>query len=105
MEVQHVAETAVCQSRAEDGDVVLPRPVVDGPFVVDLLAQAVDHLTRRPVQGLSGRLARLLLFQHLVQNGHHPVLEGTVVAVRHHQVADAIHALGPQSGAGRREGT
>ena len=105
VEVQHVAETAVCQSRAEDRDVVLPRPVVDGPLVVDLFTETMNYLTRRPVQWLGRLLARLLLFQHLVQNGHYPVLEGAIVAVRHHQVTNTIHALGPKSGARRREGT
>lgn len=37
VEVEHVAKAAVRQGRAEDGDVVLVRPVVDGPLVVDFL--------------------------------------------------------------------
>lgn len=38
MEVEHVAEAAVRERRAEDGDVVLVGPVVDAALVVDLLA-------------------------------------------------------------------
>lgn len=37
VEVEHVAKAAVRQGRAEDRDVILVRPVVDGPLVVDLL--------------------------------------------------------------------
>ena len=49
MEVHHVAQTAVRESRAENGDVVLVRPVVNGSFVIDLLAQSCDDLARGPV--------------------------------------------------------
>lgn len=105
MEVQHVAETAVCQRWAEDGNVVLPRPVVDGSLVVDFLAEPVDDLAWCPVERLVCLLAGFLLFQHRVQNGHHPVLERAVVAVRDNQIADAIHALCAQTRARRGEGT
>ena len=104
VEVEHVAQAAVGECGAEDGDVVLPRPVVDGPLVVDLLAQAVDDLARRPVQRLVRLLAGLLLGEHLVEQRHDPVLKGAVVAVGHDEVADAVHALLAQAGAGRREG-
>lgn len=103
VEVQHVAQAAVGQGRAEDGNVVLPGPVVDRVLVVDLLAQAVDHLAWRPVHRLVRLLALLLLGQHGVEDGQHPVLEGAVVVVGHDEVADAVQALCTQAGAGRGE--
>jgi len=103
VEVQHVAQAAIRQRRAEDGNVVFPGPVVDRALVVDRLAQTVNDLARRPVQRLVRRLAGLLLGEHRVEDGHHPVLKGTVVAVGHHQVADAIHPFGPQPCSRRRK--
>ena len=42
-------------------------------------------------------MCALLLFkQHGVQNGHDPVLKGTVVAVGDQHVAHSVQALGPQ---------
>lgn len=41
-------------------------------------------------------LVGLLFGQHLIQDGHHPILEGAVVAVRHHEVPDTVHALFPE---------
>ena len=104
VKIQHVAQTSICESWAEDRDVVLPCPVVDRSLIVDLLAQAVDDLARGPVQRLVSLLASLLLLEHLVENGHDPVLEGAVVAVGDHEVADAVHALFAQVGARRGEG-
>ena len=103
VEVEHVAQAAIGQGGAEDGDVVLPGPVVDRLLVVDLLAQTVDHLARRPVHGFVRLLALLLLGQHGVEDGQHPVLEGAVVVVGHDEVADAVEALCAQAGAGGGE--
>jgi hypothetical protein len=103
VEEQHVAQAAVCQRRAEDGDVVLPRPVVDGSLVVDLLAQPMYNLAWRPVQRLVGFLAGLLLLEHGVENGHYPVFKGTVIAVGHDEVAGPVHPFGAQPGARRGE--
>ena len=49
MEVEHVAETAISEGGAEDGDVVAVGPIADAFFVVDFFAQAVDHTGRGPV--------------------------------------------------------
>lgn len=43
-------------------------------------------------QGATGEL----LVEHGVQDGHHPVLEGAVVAVGHQQIPDPVEALLPQ---------
>lgn len=94
VEVQHVAQGAVRQRRAKDGDVVFPRPVIYRALVVDLLTKAVDHLAGRPVDGFFVIAASLLLCEHSVHDRHDPIFEGAVVAVRHDQVADAVHALG-----------
>ena len=51
----------------------------------------MDHLRRRPDLSLL-----LLLLQHVVQNGHHPVLEVAVVVVRDQQVAGSVDALQTQ---------
>lgn len=96
VEVEHVAEAAVGEGRAEDGDVVLVGPVVDRGGVVNILAEAVDDLGRGPVDGGLGVLGGLLFLQQGVQDRHQPVLEGAVVGVGHHQVADPVQALGPQ---------
>src|SRR5690242_6830525 len=66
VKVQHVAKTAIRQGWTEDRDVVLPRPVVDRPLIVDLSAQTVNHLAGCPVQRLLRLFARLLLLEHLV---------------------------------------
>ena len=104
VEVEHVPKAAVRQGRAEDGDVVLVRPVVDGPLVVDLLAQAVDDLGRGPLHRLLVVLGRLLLLEHLVQDGDDPVLEGAVVGIGHDQVADPVESLAAETGAVGAEG-
>lgn len=39
VEIHHVAQTAVGQRWTEDRNLVLGRPIVDGRFVVDALAQ------------------------------------------------------------------
>ena len=50
VKVEHVAETAVGEGRAEDGDGVLSGPVADGALVVDLEAETVDELAGCPVE-------------------------------------------------------
>lgn len=104
VKVQHIPQTPIRQRRAEHRDVVLPRPVVHRPLVVDLLAQPVNHLARRPAELGVGPARRLLLGEHRVEDRHHPVLEGAVVGVGHDEVADAVEALGAQGGAGGVEG-
>ena len=93
VEVEHVAEAAVGQGRAEDGYVVLVGPVVDGALVVDLLAEAADDAGRGPDELVLGPAAGLLLLEHGVEDGHDPVLKGAVVLVGHDEVADAVEAL------------
>lgn len=104
MEVKHVTQTAVCQGRAEDGDVVLVRPVIDGALIVDLLTQTVDDFRRGPVDLVLSALAGLLLLKHLVEDGHHPILKGAVVGVRHNEVADPVQALFAERSAVGAEG-
>ena len=48
MEVEHVAERAVGEGGAEDGDRVLVGPVEDGRLVVDFGAEAGDDRAGRP---------------------------------------------------------
>lgn len=103
VKVQHVAEAAVSKGGTEDGYVVLPGPVVDGPLVVDLLAEAVDDLARGPVYGVLAVVtlapAHLLLVEHLVEDGDDPILKGAVVGVGNDEVPDAIETLLAQVGA------
>lgn len=108
MEVEHVAEGAVGEGGAEYGDGVAMGPVEDGGLVGDLGAEAGDDGTRRPDEAVvvarGGALGGFLLGEHGVQDRHHPVFKGAVVAVGHHEVADAVHALSPQVGAVGAEG-
>lgn len=103
VEIQHVAQAAVSDGRAENWDVILIGPVVDRTLVVDLLAEAMDDLGGRPVDLLIGTLAGLLLLQHFVEDGHDPVLKGAVVGVGDDQVTDAVEALAAEVGTGRAE--
>mmetsp|Transcript_9402 Transcript_9402/g.24335 ORF Transcript_9402/g.24335 Transcript_9402/m.24335 type:complete len:310 (+) Transcript_9402:40-969(+) len=93
LKVYHVANRAVSESRAEDGDAVLGSPVVDGVLVCDALAHLCDHLRWCPICPV-----RFLLCEHLIQHWHHPLLKEAVVAVGHEQVADAVDALTAQLG-------
>lgn len=112
VEVEHVAEGAVGEGGAEDGDGVALGPVEDGGLVGDLGAEAGDDGAGRPDEALrvgpgpgGGPLRRgFLLGEHGVEDGDDPVLEGAVIAVRHDEVADAVHAPGAEGGAVRREG-
>lgn len=60
-------------------------------FPIDLLA--VD------VEVLASGLAGLLLFEHLVEDGHYPVLKLTIVGIGDDEVAYAVEALASQTGA------
>lgn len=61
-------------------------PIIHRFLIVDLLSQAVDHSARCP------HLTRsLLLLQHGIQNGIHPILEFAVIVVGHNEVSDAIY--------------
>lgn len=104
VKVEHIAQAPVRQGRAEDGDIVLGRPIADGRLVIDLPAQPADDLARRPAHGVRRVSSILLLVQHGVQDGHDPVFEEAVVGVGHDEVADAVHALGAQGGAVGGEG-
>ena len=122
VEVEHVAEGAVGEGGAEDGDAVAVRPVEDGGFVGDFGAEAGDDGARGPDEGSffffpsssffrrggggSGGLflRAFLLQEHGVEDRDHPVFEGAVVAVGHDEVADAVHAFFSQGGAVGAEG-
>jgi hypothetical protein len=106
MEIQHIPQTPIRQGRTEDGNIVLIRPVVNRPHVVNLFPQSVNDLGRRPVNPLLliQRLALLLLVEHLVQDRNHPVLKLAVVGVGNHEVADAVESLLAELGAGGVEG-
>ena len=61
-------------------------PVVYRFLIIDLFAKPVDKCARGP------NLTRLvLLLEHLVEDGHEPVLELAVVVVWHNEVSDAVH--------------
>lgn len=93
VEVEHIAQAPIRDGGAEDWDVVLVRPVIDGAFIVDLLPEAVDHLGGRPVNLVVGTLAGFLLLEHLIQDGHNPILEGAVVGIGDDEVADTVETL------------
>lgn len=48
VEEQHVADAAVGDRRTEHRNIVLRAPVVHRLFVLDTLAEQLDHLRRRP---------------------------------------------------------
>jgi hypothetical protein len=125
VEVEHVAERAVGQGGAEDGDVVLweegigkagsdkrsaskiqseekrthlVAPIVNRLLIVDLLSQPPDNVTRRPNHALLPDLVlpSLLLLHHPVQDRQHPILKRAIVRVRHNEIPNPIHALAPQ---------
>ena len=56
---EYVTDSTVGESWTVDGDVVVVAPVVDAVWVVDLLAEALYHLARGPVD-----LLFLLFFKH-----------------------------------------
>lgn len=104
VEVEHVAQTAVRDGWTEDGNVVLVGPVIYRSLVVDLFAQSVNDLGGRPVDLLFSALARLLLLEHLVQNGNYPVLKGTVVGVGNDEVSYSVETLLSKIGTRGAEG-
>ena len=110
VEVEHVAEGAVGEGGAEDGDGVFVGPVADGGFVGDFLAEARDDGAGGPDEAV--RIVVLcgffggffLLGEHGVQDGDYPVFKSAVVAVGHDEVADAVQAFFAQGGAVGGEG-
>lgn len=97
VEVEHVAQGAVGEGGAEDGDGVLVGPVEDGGVVGDFGAEAGGDGAGAPDEAVGvrggGLLGGFLLREHGVEDGHDPVLEGAVVAVGHDEVTDAVQAL------------
>ena len=76
IEVDHITEGTVGESGTVDRNFVLPAPVVDAVWVVNLLSDARDNL------GWSKDLAfLLLLFEHIVHEREEPFLEERVVLV------------------------
>lgn len=101
MKIQHITQRTVGQSGAEDGDVVARGPVENRVLVVDFPTQPLNDAAGCPVQfvllitGLSALvLGGLLFLQHLIEYRDQPILKGTVVVVRHEQIANAIQSLG-----------
>ena len=99
VEVEHVAQGAVGEGGAEDGDGVSVGPVEDRGLVGDFGAEAGDDGAGGPDEAVRvrrGGFPRVFLFgEHGVEDGHDPVFEGAVVAVGHDEVADSVHALFP----------
>lgn len=105
VEVEHVTEAAVGQCWTENWDVVLVCPVVHRGLIVDLSTETMDHFAGSPQVALARPVELIfLLLKHTVQYGHDPILERTVVVVRHDEVADSVESFGAQRGAGRVEG-
>ena len=88
VEVNDVSEGSISEGWAEDRNIVLPAPVINAVFVVDLLSDALDDLRG----GEDGALF-LLLFEHLLNQGEEPSLQECVVLVGHDKVTNAIKAL------------
>lgn len=114
VEVEHVAEGAVGEGGAEDGDGVAVGPVEDGGFVGgfagDFGAEAGDDGAGGPDEAVCtvflgcGKFGFFLLREHGVEDGDDPVFKGAVVTVGHDEVADSVHALRTQGGAVGVEG-
>lgn len=69
-------------------------PVQDRALVVDLVAQALYHFTRRPPYSVVA--GSLLLLDHIVQDRYDPVFEFAIIVVRHEQVADPVETSAAQ---------
>lgn len=52
MEIEHIAQRTIGQAGAEDGNVILPSPIVNGFDVIDLLSQSCDQFRWRPLDFL-----------------------------------------------------
>jgi len=98
LEVDDVSEGAICEGGAEDGNIVLPAPVVDAIFIIDLLTDFGDDFL-----GCENGALRLLLIVHLLDQGLEPRLEVLVVDVGHDQVANSVEALLSEVGAAQAE--
>ena len=101
VEEEHVADAAVGDRRTKDRNVVLGAPVVHRLLVVDPLSQELDHLGRGPDHSLCVRRGLhthllLLLLQHVIKNGHHPVFKVAVIVVGNDEISCAIQTLQPK---------
>ena len=88
VEVDNVAQRAVSEGRTEDGDLVLPAPVVNALLIVDFFAHPSDYFRGREDDPLFFLLAVQLLHQR-----QKPGLEKAIVLIWHDQVTDTIEAL------------
>ena len=112
MKVDIVSYGAIGDSWAKHGDVILDAcasalfgdwagvevhrthfvsPIIHRFLIVDFFPQTADHRARCPHFTRS-----LLLLQHGIQNGIHPVLEFAVVVVGNDEVPDAVHTSAPK---------
>mmetsp|Transcript_96514 Transcript_96514/g.268227 ORF Transcript_96514/g.268227 Transcript_96514/m.268227 type:complete len:213 (+) Transcript_96514:422-1060(+) len=92
VEVEHVANGTIGDSRAEEGDVVSVRPITHRLRVVDLLAEAMDHLRRCPCD-----MIPFLLVVHPVEHSTYPILEEAIIVIRREEVANPVDALFPKT--------
>jgi len=74
VEVDDIAESSVSEGRAIDLDVILPAPVVDGVFMIDLLADFVNNHTWCPNFAIF-----FLFFVTLLHNRHKPSLKFFII--------------------------
>ena len=91
LEEKHIADRAVSDGGAEDGNVVLVSPVIDRIRVVNLLPHPPNHLRWRPLRPLL-----TLLDEHRIQERSEPILKLTVIVVWDEHVANAVDAALPQ---------
>ena len=108
VEVEHVAQGAVGEGGAEDGDGVPLGPVEDGGFVGDFETEAGGDGAGGPDEAVcvrgAGEAGGFLLGEHGVEDWEDPVFKGAVVGVGHDEVADSVEALFAQGGAVGGEG-
>ncbi len=71
--------------------------------MVDFFSESMDDLARCPVPRGVCVFAFFLLYEHGVENGHHPVFEQAVVAIGHNEITYPIHTLSAERCAGRGE--
>ena len=98
VEVENISNWSISDGRREDGDIVLPAPVVNWLFIVDFLAKTMDEGRGSPLLSFF-----ILLSAHFSQNRMEPLFKQFIVIVRHDQISDSIKSLFPQFSAFQSE--
>ena len=85
IEEDDVTKGSICKGRAKDRDVILPAPIVDAIFIIDLLSHTGDDLLRR-----ENLTFLLLLLVHLLHHRLKPFLQKLIVLVWNYEVSNSV---------------